>query len=169
MPQDRRAASGGPALFWCMHPYAPRDTHFTGLHTVNGWSLKQYQIQFETGTDWSDFAPAAELADHSLPAPDPAAGRPGFGFTIAHSGRGADYFVLGWWNAENELPLSVWVRRDGKEWRPAHAGESVCVWDLEVIWHERQAWVRTMMREQADGGAYLSAVLQDGRIEGLKG
>ena len=142
-----------------MHPYAPRDTRFAGLRTANGWTLKQYQIAFEPGADWGGFSGAAELADRSLPMPDPAAGRPGYGFTIAHAGRGADYFVLGWWNAENELPLSVWVRRDGNDWRPARDGESICVWDLEVIWHERQAWVQWMLNEKApDPTAYLGSV-----------
>lgn len=142
-----------------MHAYAPRDTRFVGLRTSNGWTLKQYEIRFEPDADLSNFSAASELADRTLPAPDPSAGRPGYGFTIAHAGRGADYFVLGWWNAENELPLSVWVRRDGTDWRPAQDGESICVWDLEVIWHERQAWVQWMLNERApDARAYLDAV-----------
>jgi hypothetical protein len=149
-----------PALFCFMHPYAPRDTRFHDLRQVRGWTLKRYAIRLgDEPLDWDSFAPALEMSEQSLPDPDPAAGRPGYGFVIAHRGRGADYLVLGWWSAENELPLSVWVRRDGNDWRPAHDGESICVWDLEVIWHERQAWVHWMLREGGpDPAAYLDAV-----------
>ena len=73
--------------------------------------------------------------------------RPGVGFAISHQGNGADYAVLGWWDNENELPLRVVVRPqtpDGS-WRPARDGESVCVWDLEVIWFERQSYVQTLL------------------------
>jgi hypothetical protein len=41
----------------------------------------------------------------------------------------------------------VFVRQQspGATWRPARESESVCVWDLEVIWLERQAYVQTVL------------------------
>ena len=52
--------------------------------------------------------------------------------------------MLGWWERENELPIRVFVRAaDG--WRPAADGESFCVWDLRVIWWEREAYVNTLL------------------------
>lgn len=56
--------------------------------------------------------------------------------------------MLGWWARENELPLRVVVRYPGSDdaqWRLARGEESVCVWDLQVIAHERDAWVATLM------------------------
>ena len=74
--------------------------------------------------------------------------------------------VLRWWDRENELPIRVWVaEQDGgpPRWRPAQGSESVCVWDLDVIWHERQASVRTLLAKHpapdADS-AYLDDVLE---------
>jgi hypothetical protein len=144
-----------------MTPYAPRDIRFHDLRHVQGWTLKRYAIRLDpaTTTEWDDFAPALELAERTLPPPDREAGRPGFAFVIAHAGRGADYLVLGWWNHENELPLAIWVRKDDQPWRAAERGESVCVWDLEVIWHERQAWVRWMLGPAGpDPARYLGEV-----------
>jgi len=90
-------------------------------------------------------------AERALPEPDEPHGRPGLGFLIAHQGRTGDYVVAAWWDHENELPLRVLVRRGRTgRWRRARRGESFCVWDLEVIWAERRAWIDTML---SPGGA----------------
>lgn len=83
-------------------------------------------------------------------------GRCGAGFLIEHQGNSLDYLVLGWWDRENELPLRVYVRDAGTPWRAARGGESVCVWDLQVVWAERPAYVGTVMNPaMGDVAAYL--------------
>jgi hypothetical protein len=149
-----------------MEPFAERDIRFEGVRTGDGWSLKVYAVRY--GPDPLDrdaFDDALERARATLPPPDAGEGRPGLGFFIAHQGRTGDYGVLGWWNHENELPLAIQVRRSRDEpWRAAEAGESFCVWDLEVIWAERQAWVETMLaRGGPDGEAYLGRVPESAR------
>lgn len=42
------------------------------------------------------------------------------------------------------MPTRVFLRDRGN-WRPARDGESFCVWDLEIMWHERCAYIRTML------------------------
>lgn len=130
-----------------MKPFAPRPLAFHGRHEQSGWGVKLYSVLHGDGPlDWPGFRPALGEAVASLPVPDEAAGRPGLAFAIAHQGATGDYLVLGWWNRENELPFVIRVRRSRDEaWRPATADESVCVWDLEILWHERQAWVRHML------------------------
>jgi len=73
--------------------------------------------------------------------------RLGVGFLILHHGRTSDYAVIGWWDNENELPLRLLVRDQSKgaRWRRPKPDESVCVWDLEVIWAERNAYVETAL------------------------
>jgi len=148
-----------------MHRYEPRPIDFHGLRDVDGWRLKQYSIAYGPGpVDWPAFEPATALIDAALPRPAGTNERPGVGFVIAHQGRTALYCVLGWWDNENELPVRVFVRglEDGAEWRPARGGESFCVWDLQVIAFERDAYVATLLA----GGdvrtatrAYVEAVL----------
>ena len=77
------------------------------------------------------------------------------GFVIEHQAIGIDYLVLAWWDRENELPLRIFVReRDAQAaWRTARGGESVCVWDLEVIGAERDAYIATVL-DGGDGGSY---------------
>ena len=139
--------------------YAPRPIGFHGLETFCGHTLKVYSIHYgDAPFDRAQFKGAWALAAESLPTPDVAAGRPGAGFVILHRGATADYFVLCWWDKENELPTRVFVRGDDG-FRPAKDGESFCVWDLRVIWSEREAYVATALAGH-DGGieAYLAAV-----------
>ncbi len=144
-----------------MEPYAPRRIRFGGLREVGSWRLKLYSIVYgDNPMAWAELEPGLLLAEEELPEPDASQGRPGLGFLIAHQGRTGDYVVLGWWDHENELPLRVWVRRSREDsWRPAQGGESVCVWDLEVIAAERQAWVDTMLSSTGPSAAdYLARI-----------
>ena len=131
-----------------MDPYLPRPIHPDGLIETGGWRLKCYAITLpEAEVDPGAFTAGVELALDTLPQPARAAGRPGIGIMIAHEGRSARYVVLAWWDHENELPVRVFVARhdDGGAWRPARDGESFCVWDLQVLWFEREAYVETML------------------------
>ncbi len=127
-------------------PFATRPIRFLGLRERNGYLLKNYSISFgELPLNGEIFEPGITLAASELPHPAHHVGRPGLGFLICHQGRTGDYIILCWWDRENELPIRVFVR-DDKGWRPARGSESVCVWDLEVIWHERCAYVETMLK-----------------------
>ena len=148
-----------------MEPYAPRPIRFAGVHTQAGWRIKTYRITYGPAPfDEHRFAPGAALALAALPAPAVTPERAGVGFLIAHQGRGTDYLVLGWWDRENELPLRIWLgdRPAEAAWRPARGAESFCVWDLQVLWHEREAYVGTVRGGAGAGGAdaYLSRVLE---------
>ena len=141
-----------------MRPYRPRVIRYHDVHGHAGWRLKQFTISFDgSAVRWDEFAPGFALAEAVLPRPAQTDDRPGVGFLIAHHGRTADYVVLGWWDHENELPLRVFVRTpDEGVWRPAGEHESVCVWDLEVIWAERQAYVDTVLSADGSIEAYLT-------------
>lgn len=130
-----------------MRPYAPRAIAFHGLREHAGYRLKLYSVRHgERPLDWQQFERGFPLVLAALPSPAVTAERPGVGLLLAHQGRGADYAVLGWWDLENELPLRVAVRLDGETggWRPAR-NESICVWDLEILAFERDAYVATLL------------------------
>lgn len=144
-----------------MEPYSPREIRFWGLREPGRWALKLYSVLYGPGpVDWEGFEPALQMAERQLPKVDESRGRPGLGFLIAHQGRTGDYVVLAWWDHENELPLRVWVRRGrDKPWCPAKDGESVCVFDLEILWAERRAWVETMLtKAEPNHAGYLAQV-----------
>ncbi len=146
-----------------MHPYTPRPIRFLGVQAHADWRLKFYSIVYGSAPfDAGAFGPGLELALATLPSPAVAEGRPGLGFVIFHRGRSADYLVLGWWDNENELPLRVFVCPARGAWRAARGGESVCVWDLQVIGFERDAYVATLLAQAPQEGpsaVYLAQYL----------
>ncbi len=128
--------------------FQARPTVFRGVFATGPWRLKVYSISLgDLETTPSRFEGALTLVERALPAPDPIAGRPGVGFMILHAGRGFDYVVVCWWDRENELPMRLAVREqlDGANWRLPFASESVCVWDLQLIAAERDAYVATVL------------------------
>jgi len=141
-----------------VEPYAPRRIQRHETRALGAWRIKVYSVRAGARPmDWAGFAAGMDAALGELPDPDGARGCPGLGFLIAHQGRTGDYAVIAWWDRENELPLRVFVRRGGEAWRPARGDESICVWDLEILWAERQAWVATMLTPGGGGAeAYLA-------------
>jgi hypothetical protein len=143
-----------------MEPFAPRRIEFHGVRTHGDWRLKLYSILYgPSPLDWDSFGPGLALAESALPQPAVTAERPGVGFLIAHQGRTGSYAVLGWWDRENELPLRIFVSPDGRaqSWRSNEGSESICIWDLEVLWAERQAYAATVLSPAgSDVAAYLA-------------
>jgi len=130
-----------------LRPFSPRLVRFHQILEGEGWRLKLYSISHDgSEIDWARFSPGLSLARAELPAAE-APGRPGLGFVIVHQGLTGDYVVASWWDHENELPTRVFLRSDAAErgWRAAGARESFCVWDLEIMWAERQAYVATAL------------------------
>jgi hypothetical protein len=144
--------------------YSARPVRFMGVRSLAGWRIKTYAIAYDGRVpEDSAFAPARALAAAALPQPPRTAERPGIAVAIEHRGRGIDYFVLGWWDRQNELPLRIWVREHeaNATWRAAQGSESVCVWDLQVLAFERDAYVATLLAGARDAEpAYLERHLQ---------
>jgi len=78
------------------------------------------------------------------------------GFVIMHEGASAPYLVLAWWGNANELFTSVSVKGQGG-WIEDPSRYSFCLWDLEIIWHERNAFVDLVYRDAPDMQAYRDA------------
>jgi hypothetical protein len=159
----RRRASYDRLTRAGMEPYAPRPIRFHGLIHHGDWTLKSYSLRYgEDPVDHVDFARGTTLLLGDLPSPAVADGRPGIGLCLAHQGRGGRYAVLAWWEHENELPLRIAVRRPGQSWRRARGDESICVWDLEVLTFERDAYVATVLAPESDPRGYLARHLESG-------
>lgn len=142
--------------------FGQRPVRHEGLREMAGYRMKVYSVRYGSAElERGLYEEAMGLAESVLPRPAVMAGRYGVGFVIWHQGRGMHYLVMNWWARENELPGRIWVREFGSAgWRPAAADESVCVWDLEIIWFERNAFVEEVLsKERADVGAYLARVM----------
>ena len=135
-----------------------------------GWRLKVYGVNVEGRSVDHSLIEFARIAAQDL-LPQPAVAPPdryGLGFMIVHAATDVDFVVICWWGAQNELLLRVFTAPAGEpqELRQ-HSnmdGPIGCVWDLGVIWGEREAWTKHIMRADGpDVEGYLGA-LQEGEI-----
>lgn len=93
------------------------------------------QVKAERGLDWAN-----------LPA-----------FAIFHRGASFLYLVLCWWGNDNELFNSVSVLTE-QGWVEDPRRFSFCVYDLEVMWFERQAFIKYLDLSTPDLSAYRQAL-----------
>ena len=64
-------------------------------------------------------------------------------FVIFHDGASCDYLVLVWWANDNELFTSVSVKTDNL-WVEDPDKYSFCLYDLEIMWAERNIYIQTV-------------------------
>lgn len=125
-----------------------RPIKFKELLRQAGWQIKLYVvIHPEQTLDWPGFEEGLEYSLNILPQPALTPHRPGLAFVIAHQGRSAYYLVVCWWDRENELCTRIFVRNFGEDasWHQSREGESFCVWDMEIMWFEREAYVNAVL------------------------
>lgn len=158
------------ALFTRTRCYAQRAIRPAELVLHRDWRLKRYDITIDgSPVPAAAYEEGLRAALAMLPEPAVAADRPGVGFVILHPGRELYYIVLTWWDNQNEMIQRVLVRdAAGGAWRDGAGRYSFCVWDAEVIWHERGAYVRHVMTP-ADGPdveAYIADAYRPGAAPG---
>ncbi|MFG0258272.1 MAG: isochorismatase [Phycisphaerales bacterium JB043] len=152
--------SGGEGCFRVSEAFAARRTWYDGCIEDRGWRLKRYVVCAEgreiDGTSLGGgvarlMERLGGLSEHC----------PGVGFVIVHLGSGWDYLVGCWWDNENELCVRVLSRERGEErWAVARENQSFCVWDMEVMWHERNAYVEHVLTDtRGDVEGYMRDVL----------
>lgn len=143
---------------WQPQPYLPRAITPAGIKNLSHWQLKRYVIRYSQAQGATpDYPPAYQLVSQWLPRNAETAERPGVGFVIEHQGKTLNYLIVGWWDNENELRVNVWVQEQDI-WRAAQ-GESFCVWDLQVMAFERDAFVDTLLQHTPDIPAYMNRFL----------
>ncbi|HEY2062008.1 hypothetical protein [Amycolatopsis sp. NBC_01480] len=127
--------------------YSPRLVKALPPLDVRGRALKAYGI-FADPVD-ADTPPSPEwlrqqVASVLLEPPEPE-DHPA-GFVILHRGGDGDYLLVSQWFDANML--KHWVRGSagGAAFEPlAERAVIACVWELEVLKFERDAWVKTVL------------------------
>ena len=97
------------------------------IHTISARNLPVDQVPY-----------LARLAEVKKRKAIPWASTPAF--AIFHDGAGMAYLILAWWGNDNELFTSVSVQT-GAGWVEDPEKYSFCIYDLEVIWRERNHFI----------------------------
>lgn len=134
--------------------YNPRKTTFERLIESEGWSFKLYSIVYENLTiDWEKYDEGIAQHLQNICSGLYEGRTTHCGFIIAHEGQGMSYLVVCWWGNDNELFVDVLVHVDG-QWMSSDQ-YSFCLYDMEVLWFERNTYVQTMYSGHIDPQRYL--------------
>jgi hypothetical protein len=148
-------------------PFRPLPVRFFELWEHNGWRVKVY------GTSSQHQRPAQSLVDTAkriaaqrLPVACDDNGAHSVGFLAIHEGRDANFVFVAWWSRENELQRYVYRSATGNPEALDDVTATGCfgtVWDLQILWFERNAWVEKVLGNARgpDIEAYLKKLLSD--------
>lgn len=149
-----------------LETYSPRPVSALGVEDFEDWRLKVYGIAYERDLPDNVLLEAARAAaDEHLPSPAVTDRRYGVGFLGAHQGKEGNFVFVDWWADQTDLHHCVFYSslENPGQLRPAKFGEPIaCVWDIAVIAHERQAWLKHVLKRDdgPDLDAYLNEMLE---------
>ena len=137
-------------------PYQTRRAEFLELWQWQGWRIKVYGLNRPT----PELIEATKAkARERLPLPAIAPDRYGVGYMIVHQGAEGDYGFINWWWSGDIVQHHLYGAPKGQALQYRYPeGAGYCVWELAIIWFERQAWVETVLKPgiPTDFSEYLS-------------
>lgn len=138
--------------------YQPREIKKLSILPHNDINWKQYLIRYNHHEPADALIEAAGrlLTDGDTPV-DPSHKA---GFLVIHAGMDMDFILIGYWVNGNELMLKVWKCAPGQTDQlmaaDLNTSSMACTWDIVVINHERDAWVKHILTPaEPDVDAYV--------------
>ncbi len=130
--------------------YQPRKISFERLVEMNGWYIKVYSItykqhfhSYETldtainlSEEWTKNASKSNLPIYNM------------GFLILHEAREGCWMLFNWWTGGEMIESNVFFstyENAGLINESTHPGHLVCVWELQIIEHEKNAWIKHIL------------------------
>lgn len=144
-------------------PYDDRLTRMPEVRTVADWKLKIYTIcgpgsVVETQTIEAAIRFAVEQVDW------PSEAKNKYGFLTLHAGEEAVWLLVDLWMEDILRHFVFRAPCDAQEdFGPGpDNGTMACVWELAVIMHERESWIRHVLAtdEQPNFAAYVEEALE---------
>lgn len=148
-------------------PYTPRPVRYLELAEQDGWRVKVYGISVHDKTPDDALVDAAiDHAFDQLPTPPTADNRHGVAILIVHEGNDGIWLLLDWWFGQDMLKHRLFSSPYDDPYGFEDISDSrtmACVWELSVFAFEREAWVETVLANEAgpDLDAYLSREFND--------
>lgn len=141
--------------------YTPRFIRFLERYKFEAWNLKVYGISItDEGIKKEDLEQAKDkLKEWFEKRSETNLATYQHATLIIHQGREGVFAILNWWIDENMMQHYVYLKEpDQTDFYPfSDKGIVTCVWEMAVLWHERNAWVKhvLMKNENPDFEAYV--------------
>ena len=143
-------------------PFRERRTGLCGHTEIRGWRAKVYGMVGDLAELSEDTLLAAiRIAESDVPWPDDVDDK--YGFLTVHVGEEAVWLLVDFWVSDilRHFVFSAPIKSP-TDFSPGPSnGTMACVWEMQVLWHERQAWVKHVMAkpELPDFEGYVNDVL----------
>lgn len=147
--------------------YKPRKIEFREIVKVRDWQIKVYTItnRESFGSQQALSTVRNELPQLLAKAINSPLATYKVAFLIVHEGREGLWVLLNWWSdgemVETQMNFIDKHQLQNITSSPYATRSLVCVWELEVFIHERQAWINhvLMQAKEPDFAGYLQDVL----------
>ncbi|MEO1213598.1 MAG: hypothetical protein AAFY45_08750 [Bacteroidota bacterium] len=143
--------------------YVDRPIAYYELIRVYAWQVKTYRIgDFAHNRSEEIFTQALEQLPQWLEKAEKT-GLPVYqiAFLVFHEGREGMWILLNWWTGGEMLQTHVYFcgyTRDEQIKAATHEGGLICVWELEIVLHERKAWIQHVLQNAPNRYAYLADI-----------
>jgi len=147
--------------FAITEPFARREVRFLELWQPTGWSIKIYGLTHpRRAMPGGEFLAAVKMLAAPLLGSVAPQDHHGAGFFILHAARKANFILLDHWTGENTIRQNAYTSTfdEPEAFTDMTASRLVaCVWELQVLSFERQAWLDAVLANPAgpDLDAYL--------------
>jgi len=165
------AQGGGPlspplAGAAALAPYAPRRFRFPGLQHAAEMAVKLYAITLpHAALDEGRIRSAVARQLPELAAKAAISGNHHRqAYCIAHMSNEGAWLLFDWW-PHGDITCHILLRAGANslDFQPVTTGHlNACVWESQIIDHERRAWMRHMLTKTPDAVAYQADHLPDG-------
>lgn len=148
-----------------MEIYKTRKINFKNNIKVDDWDVKVYTI---SKTEYFDYEMLYDNAISKLPVWFNC--KNGFensndniAFMILHWGTEGIFILVNWWVGKNMLNTNIYFSKNdslNQFKKISGKGLAPCVWELEIINHERISWTTNVLKKSdPDFNAYLQDVI----------
>ena len=146
--------------------YKERFIKFKEIVSINQWKVKTYTISknetFEANTTYQKALLNMPTWLSHLNTFDPS--HENIAFLIVHEGTEGVFTLINTWVGSNMLQTHIYISKynDLATFdKISGDGLFACVWELEIINHERNSWIVNILKkdEDPDYGTYLNETL----------
>ena len=149
-----------------MAAYIPRTISYKELIQVGDWKVKVYTISKTPAFNHSEYyqnvlkeLPLWLEKENSFDA-----SHENIAFLILHAGTEGVFALINWWVGTNMLNTHIHLTPHSKPdifEKISGDGLAPCIWELEVINHERLSWTKHVLKQypESDYEAYLSDIV----------
>lgn len=138
-----------------MENYKPRYISFKELVKIDDWLIKVYTISKTGEFDHPVFYKnvIAQLPDWLSKKNSFDSSNDKIGFLILHAGSEGIFSIINWWVGKNMLNTNIFITNPEQPWeftKISGDGLAPCIWELEVINHERISWMNHVLKKNSN-------------------